>query len=666
MDSLCSILFFLFTFFSFYPVSSFASQPSYKEHCDSIVQESTPNEHTLNSFPLGDHHTGYYKGGDSIIDVGASWNSFSFKLSQRNTHATQIPNVFKVEGTISFRSTNAFRNGDGSYYYQGHYGFRGGYLAFKLDGFWSESSGKVCMVGTSHGYSRKGNSLNVNAVFKLYNVFNASNITSLVSGSLESLSSEEDENYFKSISLLMFPKANYEYTLDSVEADNEFPFRSDAKHALALNLDSLSFCKHPLSWMTSGLQLEYSPECNSFKNCSPIGESGSSSKLPPLMSLKGIECSLTKKHRLRVLVEFSPIGYYLVNQGFDPKTMLVGEGLWNEKNNMLRVVACHMMGKASSSLVDTHIDDCSIRLRLIFPSIWSIKNTSTIVGQIWSNKRANDPGYFKVITFRNDNEHGVGGQGLKYEYSQLEKVNQSCPTNNKPIDHEKIYPDAFSYNMRFDMSVRESKKKVAWGYSYPLAVDDQFYEPDTSYSDSFSSYSTEIPDRIINNNNNSLFNISYKISISVQSYSKLSDKRSLFNLSSERVKISAEGTYDAGAGTLCMIGCRDLNNGTPKAHSVDCEILLKFQFPSLDTNDGSLIKGSIKSLRDKNSDPLYFKPLELSAVAYYRESARRNVWRMDMEVVMALTSTTLACVFVGLQLYYVKSNQMCYPLSHLL
>ncbi|KAK7401828.1 hypothetical protein VNO78_13624 [Psophocarpus tetragonolobus] len=657
MESFLSILFFLFTF-----VSSFASQPSYKDHCASTVPDSTPTTKlNLNSFPLGLHHTGYYKGGDNIIDVFASWNRFSFYLSKRNTRATQTPNLFKLEATLSFISTNMLRDRGGSYYGRHHgYRYRTGYVTFKLDGFWDESSGKVCMVGTSSGYSKIGNSLKVDAVLKLNNVFNASNVTNLVSGSLESLSSDEkNESYFESISVLMLPTQNYNYTLDSIEVANEFSSGSDARQGLALNLDSFSFCKYPLSEWIRRLQLEYSPECHS-ENCTSI--SGSSGKLPSLMSLTSIGCSLTaNKHRLRVQVEFSDIGHYWINQAFDPKTMLVGEGWWDEKKNMLCVVACHMMGE-SSSLVGTHLDDCSVRLRLRFPSIWSIKDTSSIVGQIWSNKSAGDPGYFKMVKFKNDEESGVGGHGLKYEYSQLEKAKQSCP-KHKPSGKGKRYPEAYSQDMKFDMSLREFKKRVAWGNSVPLAVDDEFYELGLfTSSDHFSSFTNEVPAETLNINNGSLFNMSYKISISVMSSSKLDDKNSVFNLSSGRVKITAEGVYDAGAGTLCMVGCRDLSNTTEKpvgAHSLDCEILLKFQFPSLDTYDGH-IKGSIESMRKEN-DPLYFKHLNLSGVSYYRESSRRDIWRIDMEIIMALLSTTLACVFVGLQLYKVKKEPNALP-----
>ncbi|KAK7324582.1 hypothetical protein VNO77_28256 [Canavalia gladiata] len=668
MDSLFSLLIFLLSFSSFNLVSIFASQPSYKDHCASIVPESTPNEHTFNynSFPLGYHHTGYFTGGGGIIDVGASLNQYSFFLRPRHLFATQVSKLFKVAGTVSFRSIS-----NTSYYYVGNfsYGDRSGYrsrsryrrsyVIFKLEGFWSESSGKVCMVGTGHGYSKTGKYLNLDAVFKLDHLFNTSDITNLVSGSLESLSSQNDENHFEPISVLMFPKANYNYTLDSTEAENEFSSVSDGRKGLALN--SLSFCSHPLSSAIRRLQLEFSHECNSSKNCTPISEN--SGPLPSLLSLKGIECSFTnKKHRLRVLVRFSNISNYWISRSLNPKTMLVGEGWWDEKKNMLYVVACHIMGKASS-LAGTHVDDCSIRLRLRFPSIWSINSTSSIVGQIWSKKTINDPGYFKMITFRNDEDSGVGVQVPKYEYSQLDRVKKLCPTHKPAKNQRRRYPDAYSYDMRFDMSVRESNKRVALGYSSPLFVGDEVSNLDqNSVSVSISSTLAYAPMPIVNGGG--LFNMSYKI---LMYNSTSNDRNSFFNMSSENLRISAEGIYDAGTGNLCMVGCREIhsNNVTLTAYSPDCEILVKFQFPSLDTKGGSYIKGSIESTR-KKLDPLYFKSLELSSAAFYTEMAEKTVWRMDMEIIMVLISTTLACVFVGLQLYHVKRHPNVLPLLSLI
>ncbi|KHN28055.1 hypothetical protein glysoja_007787 [Glycine soja] len=384
------------------------------------------------------------------------------------------------------------------------------------------------------------------------------------------------------------------YTLDSTEIANEFSSGSDAMKG-GLSLNSLSFCSRPLSRAIRRLPLEFSPECNSSKNCTPFSE-----------------------------------------------------GWWDEKKNILCVVACHIIGN-TSSLAGTHVGDCSIRLRLRLPSTWSINSTSSIVVQIWSNKSTNDSGYFNMIKFRNEEDGRVGIQATKYEYSLLNRVKMSCP-KHKPVKNKgKRYPDAYSSDMRFDMAIRESNKRVAWGYSSPLAVGDEI----STFDQNVSSSIVEAPEVVLNSGG--LFNISYKILLWYNSTSN--DKNSLLNQSSWSVRISAEGIYDSGAGSLCMVGCRDihLNSLKPTAHSVDCEIVVKFQLPPLDAKSGIFIKGSIESTC-KKSDSLYFKPLELSSAAFYTEAAEKAVWRMDMETIMVLISTTLACVFVGLQLYHVKRH----------
>ncbi|KAL2331435.1 hypothetical protein Fmac_019016 [Flemingia macrophylla] len=659
MNSLHSILFFLLTISSFNHLSSSTSQPSYQDHCGSVVPESTPNGLNHNSSPFDDYYEGYFTGGDSIIDGGTSFNRYSFGFQPIHIRATKSSDLFKVEGTalltstISYYHMRNFSYGD-KLRYERQRRYRRSHVNFKLDGFWSDSSGKLCMVGTGNGYSKEGKYLNLDVVFKLDNVFNASNITSLISGTLESLSSGKDESHFESISVVIFPKANYNYSLDSIRVANEFSSRSDAKKG-GLPVNSLSFCSRPLSRAIRNLRLEFSPECNSSKNCTPISES--SGQLPSLVSLKGIQCSIANnKHRLRILARFLNISDYRITQSFNPKTMMVGEGWWDEKKNMLCVVACHIIGNASS-LAGTTVRDCSIRLSLRFPLTWSIHSSSSVVGQIWSNKSTNDPGYFKTITFTNDDDLRVGIQAKKYEYSQLDTVKKSCPTP-KPVKNKRRYPDAYSDDMRFDMSVRESNKRVAWGYSSPLSVGNEVSTFGQNVSRSF----VESNEVVLNSV--SLFNISYKISLW---FNSTNDKNSLLNQSSLSARISAEGIYDAGAGSVCMVGCRDLQSNSlkPIAHSVDCEIVVKFQLPPLEAKSGIFIKGSIESTR-KKSDPLYFKTLELSSSAFYTEAAEKAVWRMDMETIMVLISTTLACVFVGLQLFHVKRNPNVLPLISLI
>lgn len=676
VPTLLSMLFFLLTCFSFNTICSSASQVSYKDYCASIVPASDPHNFTSKLFPLGGVQSAYYTGGGRILGFNSNWKQNSFLLRTRYLRATDVVGLFKLSGSISISSTSPYyyegnSSHDGLLYYRPHRSYGRPSVTLRLDGFWSESTGKICMVGSGTGYSKGGKALHLDAVFKLNNVFNSSNISSLVSGSLESLNTEEEESYFEPFSVLMLPQFSYKFILDSKEAkDKLFPAESDDDDAeKGLSKSRFSFCSFDVSRAIRKLHLEYSSDCNSPQNCTPL--SGISGYLPSFMSLKVIDCPVVRKNQMRVLMKFENSSYEDFNtEAFDPKMTLVGEGWWDERKNSLSVVACHLLGLESSSLAGAHVGDCSVRLRLRLPSTWSIKDTLATVGHIWSNKTVKDPGYFKGINFTKDDDRRMPVRGLKYEYTQLDRVKNLCPRQKTVRNKGKRYLSPYSYNMRFDMSVRDSYKKVAWGHSSPLFVGDRFYSNGMQFymvSEASSSNSSRVvaADKL---SNSDLFNISYKISMSLLPVFALRDSNSLFSKSFEAVKISAEGVYDAGTGSLCMVGCRNLpsqNNGIPMAHSVDCEILLKFQFPPLYTSHARYIEGTIGSLR-KKSDPLYFRRLGLTSAAYYREVAKRTVQRKDMEIILVLMSNTLACVFVGFQLYHVKKNPEVLPFISLI
>ncbi|KAJ1376562.1 hypothetical protein SESBI_49809 [Sesbania bispinosa] len=607
---------FLFTTISLNTFSSsFASQLTYKDHCASMVPNSTPNFSNFRVFPHGQFQTGYYLGGDTVIGVDSlqTLRQKHVILRIKSVYETDVSGIFSVGASLTIRSsTTYYRVRNSTRASRLNYKRRPSSTVFRLDGFWSESSGKLCMVGTgTTGYNQQ----RFEVVLKLYNVVNSRNtITTLVTGSLESLSSEHGVSYFEPISLFILPRMDYEYTLDldTKEAKNE---SSDEGEAAAQGL-----------------------------------------------SINQMVCS-DDKQRVRVLIEFgnSNAGYHWP---FNPNVTLVGEGWWDEKKNQLCISACRFLGMAES-VASVHVGDCSTRMSLRFPKVWSIKEASSIVGQIWSNKTLGDSGYFKGVILRSPQDQRTGISGIKYEYSQLDKARQLCP-RQEPLNNKGIrYPDAYSSDMRFDMSVRNSNRKIAWGYSVPLVVNDQIQQwnlDETLLSNSSNSH----PFISTNFSNAGLYNVSYKISINLLPNAKLGEEKSLLNTtnSTETVHVSAEGIYNAEAGSLCMVGCRNLGsqNQIPTPNSVDCEIIVKFQFPPLNANNnGGYIKGSIESKR-KSSDPLYFKRLDLTSAAFYTAEAKEIFRKIDMEITMILVCTTLACVFVGLQLYHVKRNPDVLPL----
>ena len=114
--------------------------------------------------------------------------------------------MFKVEGRFVLSS-------DGTYYYEEN--LERHQPSFpQLQGFLSEPSGKLCVVGVGSVYSG-GSKLRLSAVLKLSNINSSNNITDLVTGTLESLDSADDSSYFDPISVLFIPEMNYKYSLSS-------------------------------------------------------------------------------------------------------------------------------------------------------------------------------------------------------------------------------------------------------------------------------------------------------------------------------------------------------------------------------------------------------------------------------------------------------------------
>ncbi|XP_057955399.1 uncharacterized protein LOC131149190 [Malania oleifera] len=662
-------LFFLFTVsFSTLMVSSSSSpQISYSDHCGSVVPESTPTELDDSTFVLPQLQNGFYNGGDRILNK-SSVNSAPFSKSlwfqTPSVYKTKVEGVFKIEGSVTLQSQEQSVGYWGRYYYQAPRGSGSGSLSFSLHGFWSESSGKLCMVGSAKAYSEDARKLlDFAAVLKLI-VPKISNIsTTMVTGTLESLSLADELNYFDPISILMFHQTNYNYTLVSEEFDKGCSGGTDnVPQSASLGLrPGRSLCS-----MVSGAseyKLEYARDCNSTKNCSPFG--GDINSSPNIMSLTSTQCSDEKK-MLQFLVEFSTQDYFWYNQPFNPNTTLVGEGSWDSRKNRLCIVACRILNVTDSS-AKAHVGDCSFRLTLSFPAIWSLTESSKIVGQIWTNKSAKDLGYFNGITYRNVDNGRQALPGLKYNYTETDRVKKSCPAKKQPSESRKErYPNEDSYDMRFRMSIKNSQGTIAQGDSYPLSVGDHIYDGTyaMSSSDSWSGSSND-PAVTAIENHSSPTNISYKMSLTLTHDAKLGDQFSLFNLSSSSshwAEISAEGTYDAETGKLCMVGCRHLvsNIQFSTKYSMDCELLVNVQFPPLNAKKRGLIKGTIVSNR-KKADPLFFYKLDFVAATYYMVEAEQSIWRMDFETVMVLLSETLACVFIVLQIFYGKRHPEVLP-----
>ncbi|KAI8557789.1 hypothetical protein RHMOL_Rhmol04G0037400 [Rhododendron molle] len=609
---------------------------SYSHYCAYMVPESTPTTPSTTTFPYLTPVLVKYTGGDRILNntnVSSEAAKYFRFLPTRNIFETNTSGVYKIEASLTFLSS-------GSYFHGNHR--RRNSLKFAFDGFWSQYSGKLCMVGSASWYSNGGNLINLDAVLKLNYPMNLTIFNSLITGKLESLASPNDLYYFEPVSLLEYgSSSNYQYSLVSGEFDSDCRGGIDIPKSQSLGLNPGWLCSTWKSRRNKIFNLEYSNECSSSKNCSPLGKDDNV-ELPSEMTLNAIQCS-EEEHKVQYVIKFGSGYQYLA---LDPTTMtLVGEGSWDEKKNQLCIVACRFLN-STDSLDNARVGDCSIRLSLWYPAFWTIRNRTSILGQIWTNKTANESGYFNRITFRSRDNSMAVVPGLRYEYTLTEKVRKLCPFNKPVIKKGNRYPKWKSNDLEFSMVViRDSTGNHSFSKATPSFFDYQNYALNPF------SIPTSMNDTIVDEEkttHHGPLNITYTIS----PYWSV-----IFNYT---LGISAEGLYDEATGRVCMVGCRKLSTG----ESMDCELLLKVQFPPVNAVKVGQITGSIESMREE-ADPLHFKHLEMTGWVYYRVEAKRSVQRLDLDIVMVLISYTLVGVFVGLQIFYVKRNPQVLPFASL-
>ncbi|CAH1444529.1 unnamed protein product [Lactuca virosa] len=607
---------------------------SYSDHCNSFVPEAIPTTITYTRFPFLETITSHYTGAKNILDQDSLSQSYiHFRPKDYNIFKTNTSNTYKTQAQLTFVPPSI-------YHFQSNHSRFYRPLVFNLDGFLSVSTNKLCMVGSANWFSKKGKRLKLDAVLKL-NLPRLMNLnTSLVSGTLESLAFPHDSDYFDPISMMGFPQVSqfkYKYSLVSNE---------DCNGANAI--------EHPVA------SLESLDLCSKFTYRFLIYQMESQGSGYPFLSLYGFQCSVEEK-KLRFLVEFQNTSNTRWDKSFNPNVTLIGDATWNGPKEELCIVACHILNQ-TDPLGSAHIGDCSVRLTLYFPEVRSIMNTHTTEGQIWLTKKADDVGYFEPIKFQSF-DHSSENYGSMYEFTKLQKVRQVCPQTNVAKREGVEYPSGYNGDMSFDMSVKY-RNMDSIGSAIPIFVGEQFYHSYDAFDSNFGPWQDPT-------SYTGPMNISYEISFQMFANSTSesgSGISSLFSTNNGRVEISAEGFYDNETGRLCMVGCRNLPSSGKNSEneSFDCEILVQFQFPSTNGNNGSfLIRGSIESLREK-TDVLYFESLNVVSLTYTKLEAMESIWRMDLEIILDLISGTLSCFFIVLQIFHVKKNPDMIPLISVL
>ncbi|KAL3503217.1 hypothetical protein ACH5RR_037666 [Cinchona calisaya] len=628
--------------------------------CASIVPRANITARAHTGFPILEFASSYYWGGEKIFgdhkkSSGQFFNSSDVPLTFYTTgdiYETKTIGTYRIQAYLRFRLPYSYSNYSGyGQNYHPRRSYRRRSLRFFLSGFFSENSRKLCMVGKASWQPVQGKPLELDAVFELnYAHKNATILTSLAKGSLKSLSSSSSLNYFDPIEIVSFPILyDYNYTLASKGLGRDCLGRNDvvSPKQPALGLQPKTICSM-FSWRSYEFELEYAEGCKNSRDCSPFERDTA------YLTLYAFQC-LEDEEKLRFLVAFQNRQYSWTYQSFDPNTTLIGEGSWDGEKNQLCIVACRILDPYKS-LQDVRVGDCSMRLRIRFLAVWTIKDSSISnrVGLMWTNKTGTDPGYFKDIKLSSSQDDGVRLPGLRYEYTQIDKAIELCPKKEFVKKIEKNFPKGNSYDMRFDMSVRYFEEEIGWGNGMPVSINDQLYggnseiivESDYGEVEESTSYGGRM-------------NISYKIIFyNINLRKQFSSLNSSVNRWGQLV-MSAEGVYDAETGHLCMVGCRELHQNTGK-RSLDCEIFIDVEFPPLNSRVGRYINGTIQSRRPKTDD-LYFEQLNISSSSFYAVQAQESLWRMDLEIIMVLISNTLACIFVASQLFYVKKHPEILP-----
>ncbi|GMH19522.1 hypothetical protein Nepgr_021363 [Nepenthes gracilis] len=649
-----SLLFFTISvFFSFTSSSPLSSSPvAYSKHCNHIVAESTQSSSYLVPPQFLRLSNAYVRNAQHILGPYPQIvaNFVPQKISKTLTLETlEIEAVLTLRVQRSFASEGNFGNRRLFRVYGGPRSRIQTSARFQLYGYWSSTSGQLCMVGSGSKRSKLGNDCSYNVVFKLNYPKDSTITSSLVTGTLESLDSDDTGVYFSQIIVMGFSMMNYEYSVINEELEHGGLGGVASLGNASLNLGTNGDC-YDLIRLSDGFELE----CDG-NNCSEIN-----GILSKFMSANAIDCS--NKEKMRILFGFSDVsslrnGY---QQPFVPSKTLVGEGVWNSEKSQICFVACRIM-QLDDLPTNSSVGDCIFRLNFTIPAVLSIMSRSAINGQIWSNKSASVRGnrYVDRIQIRTSGVKQAVLPNMRYQFTQIERARNYCANKKMIIKHKgRHFPNAYSSDMKFGIRVRQNKGQTAFGHAIPLSVGPRFLQ------DSYATYLSEIESwktpTQVNRAETGLLNISYRINFTPAAEFKLGAG----DFVKQVVDISAEGIYDTETGLLCMIGCwnRELDEKSSSNRSTthDCEIFVGLQFPSLNSNKGDLIKGTIESKRRK-LDPLYFDTLELSSTSILAGQAANTIWRIDLEITMVLISNTLACIFVGLQLFHTKNHPEILP-----
>ncbi|KAJ3708920.1 hypothetical protein LUZ61_012625 [Rhynchospora tenuis] len=571
------------------------SVTSYSQHCDANASQPTRLLFSASdSFSISDgiffgggHQLKNFlfpppsKGINRFFDTTMP-NLFYFQPTQ--VHLTRDNGILKLEGTLVLQGGYARIE---SKSHPGRYHHERRKVIFKFLGFWSQYTGKLCMVGLAdYQPSDEDHIADARSAVLKLDFPKTSNITtSVINGTITSTALGSSPAYFDTISLQAYEQKAYKYTI-TLHAQESC---SDLPEAGSVATDVESICSNLESFMR--------------------GEYFSSRKLVSLLGFEYISISQLKcssSGRVHMLMLLSNQGaYFRRSTHLQPGKSLVAEGIWDHQKHRLCLLACKLIWEENHSSARPKIGGCNLGLAIWFTATFSLRNLP----------------------------------GSKYEYTEVDTAKMYCTIISNP-DHKikKRYPDASLHrDMSFDVNVLDSNGKSGWGRIEQVSVDDTYHgNPNGGFFQSVYIDTYDINTASSSRQakqNRTIWNVGYALSYNVWS-----------KKFREFVQISAEGIYNSTTGTLCLVGCRlptfkymngttaEDGNSTIDDENLDCKIFIQIQLPPLDAKNEKGT-GTIKSMR-AISDPLYFKPLNVELSVFYGFESTETFLRMDAEIVM--------------------------------
>ena len=629
-----------------------ANAASFSTLCGSTPPRDLQHSHGAHRAIPSSITAGHFSGGRDLHFARDRpyTRALSFHPRGSSARATSDPAVTHLSATLTLKGTRArfgWRDRDSG---------RPHSVSFDLDGYYynyttaaSTAEAELCMVG-SGSYAREdgfGVVLLPDVVLRLH-LPQPSNLSRpFVTGSVEGAG-------FDPIALLAYAEDAYAYGKAGSCPPPPVPVRAGSARP-ALRSGHYS-CHHLRALLRSSYSLEYRPNEHDH-------DGGASSSSFPLRLRHGImyvnqmRCGFDGAVRAYMVFyanqsvaspssNYTAVGRRTFVIGDEA---LVADGFWDPSRSQLCLRACRVASSGSKSPADLQVRECGIGVRFWLPAVWSIRDRSIAAGMIWNATGNSDAGNTAgVISVSRTGSYMGSLSGVSYNYTRVEEAKNhydSIPALSK--ERQGRFPGNYSYwDFTFPFLL---VKQGLPGYAWPVTIGSAMVEGDEMMADT--AFSQHVAAEA---NKQRLLNLSYSLEYQVAS-GNLSANVSPLKMSPQLQRVSAEGVYDIKTGSLCLVACRQVTNG-----SSDCDVLVTFQFAPVSPVEGERGVGTIKSLR-KQSDPLFFEAMDFVSYGMTVRQIEESSSRMDMESIMLVVSMTLSCVFTALQLRHANKQPEALP-----